>query len=150
MSPSARGFAEFRTAATMASLLLCLCGCQAFACGPGFSTPSEAARDLAAFNSVLAANPEFKGLRATAVHGHEVDVVDSNIRRDAPSLDEGPHGDLKYNVAGGISDKLRSAWQETFAMLHPHAFYRNIVDIEVRDRKGGFVIGISQQECLMP
>lgn len=34
---------------------------------------------------------------------------DVNVREDAPLMDEGIHGTLKYNVVGGISDKLRDA-----------------------------------------
>jgi hypothetical protein len=95
----------------------------------------------------LAADPAFKGLKATAVQGHEIDVTDSNIREDTSLIDVGPHSALRYNVVNGISDKLRNAWGATFARLHPFAYNRNIVDIEVRDRKGGHVMGISVSAC---
>jgi hypothetical protein len=132
---------RFGSAATKGFLLLCLCGCQPYGCQPGFSTPADASRDLAAFNKVLAASPAFRGIKATAVHGHEVDVIDADILKDSP-------GTIKYSAYGGIDDKLRDAWAATFARLHPFAYNRNIVDIEVRERQDGYVVmGISSGGC---
>lgn len=116
-----------------------LSGCQPYGCQPGFSTPAEAKRDLAEFNRVLARNPAFRGLKATAVHGHEVDVVDTNVGQDFTFVP---------NHGRGISDKLRDAWRTTFVRLHPHALNAKIVDIDVKDPEGRPVISISSGECV--
>lgn len=121
-----------------------------YGCGLGFSTPGVAARDLVAFNAVLASDQAFKGLRATAVHGHEVDVTDSNIREDISSHDDGPDDPDRYSMVGGISDKLRSAWTTTFLRLHPHAWNARVVTIDVTDSYGRWVMGISAGPCAMP
>jgi hypothetical protein len=127
--------------------VVALSSCQPYGCQPGFSTPADAARDLVAFNRVLQNDPAFRGLKATAVHGHEVDVVDTNVRRDVSPLDSGLHGTFRYSLGGGISDKLRNAWRSTFAQLHPNAYNADIVLIEVRDSGGRWVMGISSRDC---
>jgi hypothetical protein len=136
----------------VAILLLLLLARQSatYGCDRGISTPSIAARDLAAFNAVLASDPAFKGLRATAVHGHEVDVTDSNVREGTSSNDNGPQDRSKYNLVGGISDKLRDSWVATFVRLHPHAWNARIVTIDVTDNQGRWVMGISVPRCTMP
>lgn len=149
MKPS-RKYVRTARAAIAATTAFLLSACQPYGCQPGFSTPSDSARDLAAFNQALASHPAFKGLKATAVHGHEVDVVDTNVREDAPIVDEGIHRTVKYNRVGGISDKLRDTWSAIFASLHPNAFNRDIVNIQVIDAQGRTVIFISVPQCVMP
>jgi hypothetical protein len=123
-----------------------LTGCAPYGCGNGYSTPEDAARDLAAFNQILRSNPAFKGLAATTVHGHRIDVTDSNPLishnwRD-PVNYEG-----KYNLQGGTGEKLRNAWSSTFSRLHPRERNRNIVEIEVKNPVGGTLALISIREC---
>jgi hypothetical protein len=95
-------------------------------------------------------DPTFTGLHATAVHGHEVDVTDSNVREGLFLHDDGPEDPSRYNVIGGISDKLRDAWTATFVRLHPHAWNARVVAIDVTDSRGRWVMGISVSRCTVP
>ena len=123
-----------------------LTGCAPYGCGYGYSTPEDAARDLAAFNQILRSNPAFKGLTATAVHGHEIDVTDSNRL----TLDS-PPGSInswaKYNLQGGTGEKLSNAWSSTFPRLHPRERNRNIVQIEIKHPNGRTFFLITHPEC---
>lgn len=121
-----------------------------YGCGPGISAPGIAARDLAAFNAVLASNAAFNGLRATAVHGHEVDVTDANAHDGEFEIRHGVQDPFRYSEVGGVSDKLRDAWTATFVQLHPHAWNARTVTIDVYDKNGNFAIGISVPQCAMP
>jgi hypothetical protein len=118
---------------------LALSGCQSYGCYPGFSTPADAARDLAAFNDVLRSNSDFKGITATAVRGHAVYVTVKPIGRlDAQARNS------------NISHKLYDAWSTTFAKLHPHAFNRDIVNIQPKDPRGRSLVPMSSLACEMP
>jgi hypothetical protein len=123
-----------------------------YGCGASFSMPAEASRDLGSFNAVLALDPIFTGLRATAVHGHEVDITDLNVRTrlnfDDAGLRKRPIWDPnKYLIHPGITDQLRHAWFETYARLHPRAWRGNVVAIDVKDSLGRHIIDISVPEC---
>jgi hypothetical protein len=124
-------------------------------CGPGFSTPAVATRDLTTFNAVLASNPKFEGFRATAVHGHQVDVTDSNVRLGFTPASDSSQPPSKYDVSkydvfidgrnAGLD--LQNAWRETFDRAHPHAWHRRIVSVYVTDRRGRYVAQLG--DCSM-
>lgn len=125
-------------------LLFMLSACQPEGCQNGYTSPSDELRNLTAFNQVLSSNLQFNGLKAVAVHGHDVDVIDSNL--DIKSKDVA-HSTTKYIRGPGISDNLRQAWLSTFKRLHPNATNSNIVAIWIHDVHGRPVMGISLPQC---
>jgi hypothetical protein len=119
---------------------------QPAACQAGYSSPTVAARDLAAFQQALrAAGSAMQSISATAVHGHEVDITDASIEVGSPET-------MNYYREGpdAISDRLRNLWNQTYRALHPDDPDRDITTLQVHDRAGKFVIGISMQQCIMP
>ncbi len=124
-------------------LLLCCAtaGCQPNGCGPGYSSPQTAARDIAAFQHVLASHPNLRTLHATAIHGHQIDLVDSSVAVGSPN-------ELKYNVVGGISNELSDLWNATYQRLHPTDPDRKTTTVYIYDKNGILVIGISPSQCV--
>jgi hypothetical protein len=139
----------WKVVTVFAMALSTLTGCAPYGCGRGYSTPVDAARDLAAFNQVLRSNPAFKGLTATAVHGHRIAVTESNsLTSDNP--DDPVNFKAKYNLQGGTGDKLRAAWLSTFSRLYPREFNRNVVEIEIYNGQGRVTTVISVPQCVLP
>jgi len=138
-----------------------LLGCAPPQCGPTFGDPAEEAQDLRALQQALGKAgplsfsytshapdgtyeidvhaPDLSHLRATAVHGHEADLVD-----------ESPLGYYNYRETEGVSSELRRIWNAIYQRNHPHDSKKDLTTLRVVDSRGNYRIGISVPQCAVP
>jgi hypothetical protein len=127
-----------------------------YGCGPGFSMPGDAARDVKAFTDVLASNAAYEGFRVAKVEGHEITVIDRNIDRrkvtEQSSISDRPpkYDPMKYSLLPNVGYKLFDAWEATYARLHPHDWQAKVVDVEIIDKNGGYVANFVSDNCVSP
>ena len=112
-----------------------------YGCDATFGFQQSEARDLRDMRIALRDSREFVRIRATEVHGHQLDVTDES---------SDPDRGARYEETGGISDQLRVLWGRIFARNHPFAFNKQNTTVLVSDSDGNSVTAISVGDCVMP
>lgn len=152
--------------AAVALWFLCLSGCDFQGCGPTYDDPSLERQELNTLQAALRKAPaapswyaeaisaqgthsgfnsyrkyvimrSLSYLRATAVHGRQAVLVDSETA-----------GYYDYGQTDGVSSELSKLWNRIYRDNHPHGPASEVTTVLINDAQGKYRIELSVFQCM--